>query len=227
MNATDQQRCGHDADQVELWRDRGTLRSPSVKAIERLLEDCLADSQRVQVIEAAVPTMTREQLETQRWNYPSAAKRLDEMDAERRLQEEHRNAAERERVASDPAVRRAAASARVCGLELWRTEMLQKVRREQDYANEVGVVDLGKLQHFKSIIQGIDDSIGDQRKRFSAVSPPQCSNETVARIAGCLHLHITDADGRGWDRIPPAPEACTIAPELTPYLFILGERSDP
>lgn len=113
-------------------------------------------------------------------------------------------------------VQRAATSGRVCALRDWRARMMKTVRKEHKYATEVGVVDLAKLQQLKLVIQAIDDAL--YPLEHGSTRLVRCSDATVAKLASCLDVTVTDRAGGRYHRNVPRCDA-----ELDPYVLALGE----
>jgi hypothetical protein len=89
--------------------------------------------------------------------------------------------------------------------------MMLTVEKEQKYAPETGVVNLAKLQRLKEVIQAIDTAAYPIEHGIVRLLP--CTDATVARLAKCVYLHVTNADtGESHDR---RVAACDDA--LAPY----------
>lgn len=142
---------------------------------------------------------------------------------ERRAQEEAAQQAELvEQWKRSPEIRAAALSAKICRYAQWRETVMEDARRERGYAEEVGSVNLARLEQDKTVLRDIDDAAARWRGAFNGAAPAKCSDPLVARIAPCVYADAGGGVRTLWVHPPDAEPRCT-SPELKPYLSVLGQ----
>ena len=109
-----------------------------------------------------------------------------------------------------------AASSWRCGIIEWRKETVAAIAREHRYSDETGVVDLGRLNDLKHILELIDATNAEKATTSDLGPLVPCTDSTVARVAACLRLQVGGGYSTLWTRV--VNETGCAAPELAPYL---------